>query len=294
MFTNMMLWKLAGLNTDELEDLLDTKTFVPCSTYQAQSLGWVIPLRGGETLTYSSLGHTLLTALIESKNVPAAAVKTELEKWVAEERAKGRNPSKTERTEAKNAINDEFLARAIPVQKRVNVWIDMNAMLLGVDSSSTNTAELVLGLLRDTLGSLDILPFGDELDERVLTSWAYNVDGLIVTIPKPFELGTYAALEGPEFQKYTADKVELPNAHTDGLIEAGAEVVKLGLGWGEQVEFVLTEAFALNKIKFTETAELAKVTEIGEPDSLLDLDAGTFIFEAGTLAKLINNIKEVF
>ena len=128
----------------------------------------------------------------------------------------------------------------------------------------------------------------------MLTSWAYNVDGLIVTIPKPFELGTYVALEGTEFQKYTADKVELPNAHVDGLIENGAEVVKLGLGWGEQVEFVLTEAFALNKIKFTETAELSKATEIGAPDSLLDLDAGTFIFEAGTLAKLINNIKEVF
>ena len=294
MFTNMMLWKLAGLNTDELEDLLDTKTFVPCSTYQAQSLGWIIPLRGGETLTYSSLGHTLLTALIESKNVPAAAVKTELEKWVAEERAKGRNPSKTERTEAKNAINDEFLARAIPVQKRVNVWIDMNAMLLGVDSSSTNTAELVLGLLRDSLGSLDILPFSTDMAAQVLTSWTWGAPDAESVAPAPFELGTYAVLEGPASEKYTADKVELPNAHVDGLIENGVEVVKLGLGWDEQVEFVLTEAFALNKIKFTETAELAKVTEIGAPDSVLDLDAGTFIFEAGTLAKLINNIKEVF
>lgn len=292
MFTNMMLWKLAGLDTDELEDALGKKTFVPCDTYQAQSLGWVIPLRGGETLSYINLGHTLLTALIESKNVPAAAVKTELEKWVDQERSKGRNPSKTERAEAKDSIVDEFLARAIPVQKRVNVWIDMNAMLLGVDTSSATTAELVLGLLRDTLGSLDILPFGDELDAKELTNWTYAAG--VDSVPDAFALGTYAALEGPEFEKYTADKVELPNAHTDGLIEAGAEVVKLGLVWDGQVEFVLTEAFSLNKIKFTETAEIDKVIEIGKPDSLLDLDAGTFIFEAGTLAKLIANIKEVF
>lgn len=289
MLSNLYLYDILQLGFDELPDCIDAaKPFTPCGAYDAYRIGWVPPLSGAEELlSYSGLGHTLLQARIQTKKVPAAAVRSEVTKWVKGCREKGKNPSKEERKQYKESVVDELLPNVIPTDRDVKVWIDAKNNTLALDTPAASIAEAVLKLLRESLGSLSVTPFGRDMPSSDLTEW------LRTEALAPFYLHDSCTLAGKSGEKYTAAKADIHNGAMLRLLDDGAVVTKLGLVYEDEIEFTLTDAFNLRGIKFTDVFAAAKEEEIGESESLLEHDIGVFLFTVGILRELLTKLREV-
>ncbi|OQX10506.1 MAG: hypothetical protein BWK73_20175 [Thiothrix lacustris] len=288
MLTNLHLYDIVQpINFDELPACIEAAPFTPCAAMEDYRIGFVAPLAGADGLSYSTLGHTLLQARIQTKKVPAQAVKTEVDAWLKQQRDTGVNPSKSVRTAYKEAVIDEMLPSVIPVDNYVYVWIDANRSTLAVDTASEKVADDVLKLLRDSLGSLGIAPFGRDMPSSNLTAW------LREDSPATFWLHDSCALAGKSGEKYTVAKAVIPGDAIIQLLDEGASVTKLGLVYEDEVEFVLTDKFNLQKIKFTDVLATAMSDELGESESVTEHAAGAFIFTAGTLQALLSKLSEV-
>src|SRR5690606_39361215 len=102
-----------------------------------------------------------------------------------------RRPGKKERTDLKDEITFELLPRAFTRTGRLYAYIDPRAGLLVVNSGAHNRAEDLLSQLRESLGSLPVLPLKTrDPIPTTLTQWLR--DG---AAPAAFTLGGVCVLQ---------------------------------------------------------------------------------------------------
>ena len=162
-FKNLLVYRFTRPFTtelDALEEQLTAAAFTPCSGTQPSSIGWSKPLGdAGELYHHATDGCIMLCLKQQEKVLPSAVINEFLDDKVREIEANdGRKPGRKERSELKEEITFELLPKAFARSRRLYAYIDTRSGLLMVDSASHNRAEALLNLLRETLGSLPVIP----------------------------------------------------------------------------------------------------------------------------------------
>lgn len=261
MFKNLSLFCINPEWTADLtalETALSGNRFQPCSASQEQSVGWIEP-RGVAhgALVESVAGHWVACLMVETKQVPSGLIKRQIQLRTAElEASTGRKPGKKLRKEWQEDIRRDLLPQAFAQQTPVWVWIQPQAGLLMVDAVSAKRCDVVITALVKNLMHFAPRPLQtQQAPQSAMAAWLLTPD--VHDWPEPFYPDRECELRSLDDERsvvrYTRHAVCIDEVREH--IKAGKQVMRLGLQWNAQVQFVLTDALQLKKIRFMDTGE---------------------------------------
>lgn len=265
-FDNLLIYRLAAdhaLSAESIQSCLEKRPFVPCGSMDMESHGWIQPARFSPDLVYSQSDSVLVTLRVETKVLPAAVIKDELDYRVQQiEAAESRKCGRKEQRELKDRIIEELTPRAFTRSTQQRAIIDLERKLVIVNAASAAKAEFLLSTLRETLGSLPTRIIDTKISPcAAMTDWLGN------ETPDAFSLGQSAILRvpGDEGAKARFDRQVMDTAEIRQHLSVGMIATSLSLSYGERLTFKLSEDHSVKQLAMLDVLK----------DELKDMDAET-------------------
>lgn len=273
-FKNLQIYQLSDkFNTaaEDLHDALQHQGFSPCRGLDTHRVGWVAPLgRSSEQLVHASNGRIMLCMRREDRILPAAVVREAVQEKVDEITLQQDRPvGRKEKNDIKDEIIVDLLPRAFTRSTLTYAYIDTVNDWIVVDSPSSNRAEELLGLLRESIGSLKIRPLSVKQSpiER-MTNWVLHHPPAEMVINDECELkessddGGIIRIRG----------VDLASQEVQQHLDSGRLVTRLALEWQERIGFVLTGDLAIKRLRFLDLV-MDEAADIEADDDAARFDA---------------------
>ncbi len=297
-FKNLKIYRFSkpfSIASEQLETQLTEKSFQPCASTQASSFGWVPPLGNSHDdnsvlLTHTIGKTTMLCVRQEERILPSSVINDALnEKLDAMQAESGRRPVGKHKQSIKDELILTLLPRAFTRSKRTYAYLDQDAQLMFVDASSNNKAEELVELLRQTLGSLPVVPLKtNTLPTLLMTSWLkgndLKDDFLIKDECELRESDDEGAILRCKRQDLSSDEIQLH-------LNSGKEVTKLAVNWNDAIECIIEDDLAIKRLKFSDEL-LEQAADDGAEDAAALFDAD-FNLMTGELARFIPRLIEV-
>ncbi len=286
-FKNLQLFRLPkpwSITADELEAALAPQTFLPCTTQQPTSQGWVAPTKDGR-LVFSSNRQFLLMLRTEKKLLPSSVINQ-----VARERAaelaeqQGFRCGRKQMKEIKEQVSDELLPRAFSLQKDIGVWIDSVNGWLAVDAASSSSAEEAVKLLVKAIARLPLKVLHTQRSPVAsLTDWLLADEAPHgFTIDQDLELRSTA--HGNATVRYVRHSVEPEEVRRH--IQGGKQCTRAALTWRDKVSFVLTESMAIKRVAALDVLKEGSEISAGEEERF----ESDFLLMAGEIAQMLDDL----
>ena len=179
-----------GIDAEELERRLQSRTFTACTPAQAHSMGWVPALDdSASALVHAAGPYWMVRLKREEKLLPATVVREQANDRCAQiAKAQGRKVSRRERLAVIDEVTQDLLPRAFTRSSTIRAIIADQAGWIWIDNSSAGRSEEVLNHLREALGNLPaILPETQKAPAHVMTQWLLHG-----AIPEDFQLADEA------------------------------------------------------------------------------------------------------
>ncbi len=286
-FKNLRIYRFTSsfdTSPEELETQLKEAPFTPCGSYSKESMGWVPPLgRTGVQLVHTANGQHMICLMMEEKILPASVVNDALqERADAVEEKVGRKLFRKERLQLKDDVIADLLPKAFPKKQKVFAYISPVDRLLVINTGSQGQAETFLGFLRNTLGSLPVVPVSTVgVPADIMTRWllqGYGTDG--------FELESDVELFNPKEDGNTVrcKGQDLSSHEIEEHLKAGKLANKLRVSWRDRLTCVINDSLAITGLKFSDVIlekaneyDAESVAEQFDQDfTLMTLELGRF------------------
>jgi recombination associated protein RdgC len=261
-----------GIDAEELERRLQTRTFSACTPAQATSMGWVPALADTASALVHAAGPFWMVRLKrEEKLLPATVVREEASERCAQiAKAQGRKVSRRERLAVADEVTQDLLPRAFSRSSTIRAIIADQLGWIWIDSSSAGRSEEVLNHLREALGSLPaVLAETQKAPAYVMTQWLLRGG-----IPEAIELAEEADFAD---QREAGSSVKVRGVPLDSEevlahISSGHQVEKLALEWGARVAAVVDKDLSLRRLRFSDAIREANDELIEDPLARADAD----------------------
>ena len=267
---------------------IESKKFTPCGATQERASGWAPP-RGHEhgTMVESIDRHLIMRFVRETKAVPGQAITRELDAQVAKiQREQDRKVGRKEKRELREEVVRKLLPHAFAKRVDVPVWIDLECGRLIIGSTSTAVTDLITSALVQAMPGAKIDYLNTQVaPQAAMTQWLAGTDE---DWPAGFAAGRDVELHsGDEFKTFVKyNRHHLDDKEMKRHIGQGKLPVSLALDWDGRVQFTLTKAGHIRKIKFLDTVFEGQKAE----------DAGGFdadwAIATGELSALITDLIE--
>ncbi len=252
-FKNLRVYQFTEdftFSSEEVEERLAEYRFTPCGNHDTSRYGWAEPLgRHGELLTHTSNGYIMICARKQEKILPASVINELTEEKILEiEAEQGREVFRKERRDIRDEILFSVLPKALARTQRTYAFITPKERLLIVDSASANQAEALLSHLRESIGSLQVIPLAPKRPPvDTMTNWLQTK-----RIGNNFELGTDCDLRDPLEAKniVRCRQQDLSSQEILGHLTAGKQTTKLGISWNGRISGTLCEDFSVRQLVF--------------------------------------------
>ena len=290
-FKNMIIYRIAPqwqIGLEQVEEALAKVPFLECGATQERSWGWVPPR--GEAhgpLAESVGGQWVLRFMVESKVLPGSVLARRVEeKAVRIEQETGRKPGKKESKELKDEAKLDLLPMAFTKQGAMWVWLDLEARMLVLDTSSQGRADEVVTALVEALPGLSVALLDTQTaPQAAMAHWLSTQEAPVgFTIDRECELK--AADEEKAVVRYARHPLDIEEVQAH--IAAGKLPTKLALTWDGRVSFLLTEGLQIKKLALLDTATEGR-GKSGKDDSGFDADVA---IATGELRLLIPDLIE--
>ncbi len=294
-FRNLRAYRMTRgleLTAEQLEEQLSKRLFRPCTPAQPLAVGWVPALgEGSEVLVHAADGRFLLCLRREEKILPASVVRDLLKERVEGiEAQQGRKVYRKEKLALKDEVIQDCLPRAFSRHGELRLLIDPQARWVFVDTASAPRAEEALNLLREGIGTFPVVPPQTvHAPSAAMSGWLTNA-----SLPEEFMLRDECELRdlGEQAAIVRCRGVELLSDEIRQHIQGGMQVVRVSLGWKEQLTFVLGDDLCLRRMKFAD-ALVKENDELMDEDRLARLDAD-FALMAPALTALQDRLIALF
>ena len=233
---------------------IETQKFTPCRATQDRSCGWVPPRGEHHGAMVETIGGMIMRFVHEVKTVPGQAIARELDAQVTKiQREQDRIVGRKEKRELREEIVRSMLPHAFAKRTEVPVWIDPVAGLLIVGSTSNGVTDLITGALVQAMQGAKISPLDtDVAPQAAMTQWLGGADD---AWPRFFAPGRDVELHSGDEMKAVVkyNRHHLDDEEMRRHIGQGKLPVSLSLDWEGRVQFTLTKAGQIRKIKFLDT-----------------------------------------
>lgn len=288
MFRNLRLYRVYTQwpeSEESLSEALAEVAFRPCDRYSETSAGWEPPGEG-DTLCRRLNGADLLQLRTQSRVLPVAAIKEEVEARVAEYRERtGEEPGRRDLRRLKEETRDALLPKALLKSDRMNALFLLDEGVLAIDTGSAPRAEWLLDHLRPALGRLQAVPLAFKSPVSSLLTRLF--------LGKPvarFQLGRECRMQDPADSRAVATwkDLDLDDPTIRQHVVDGMRLTHLGFGYDNLLTAVLSEEAVIGKLKFVEGG-VEDVTDDEDPQARQDAD---FVLLTGTLKRLLDDLKK--
>ena len=287
----MIIYRIAPqwqIGLEQVEEALAKVPFLECGATQERSWGWVPP-RGDAhgPLAESVGGQWVLRFMVESKVLPGSVLARRVEEKAARiEQETGRKPGKKESKELKDEAKLDLLPMAFTKQGSLWVWLDLEARLLVLDTSSQGRADEVVTALVEALPGLSVALLDTQTaPQAAMAHWLSTQEAPVgFTIDRECELK--AADEEKAVVRYSRHPLDIEEVQAH--IAAGKLPTKLALTWDDRVSFLLTEGLQIKKLALLDTVTEGQ-GKGGKDDSGFDADVA---IATGELRLLIPDLIE--
>ena len=295
-FKNLQLFRLLEnppTEVDVLEEALAKQAFRDCGSLEFSTEGWVSPLGlGGETLVHAVGGFQLVCACRQEKLLPPSVVGELVAAEVLElERQQGgRRLPRRDRQAVKEGILNRLLPAALPKNRRTWMVIDPRGGWLWIDSSSRARAEEQVTLLRESLGSLRVVPPEASVSPASRLSRWLAGEGL----PEAFALGDQCELRDPleQHRVVRCRGLDLAEDEVQAHLAAGMQATRLALNWHDRVTFTVDAELSIRGLQFLDEVRDQLQDVVAETDAeRFDAD---FAIMSHELASLVPELLEGF
>ena len=290
-FKNLQVYRFTKpfqLSPEELNEKLSKHQFHPCGAQDLSSSGWIPPLgRHGTEMVHATDQYIMICNKRQDKVLPASVVNETLEEKALEiEDAESRNVGRKERQSLKDDIIFSLLPRAFARSSLQFAYIAKDDGLLIVNSTSAKRAEELTSELRESLGTLSLIPLmAKNIPIDVMTRWLK--DGQATD---NFEVGEECELRDNadissliRFKNHDLKTTEIHNH-----LKAGMHVSKLAISWQERIECVFDENLAIKRLKFTDVVqEKADEVEAEDVAEKFDVDFSIMTLELSAFIKAV-------
>lgn len=274
-FNNLQVYRFTKpfrLTAEVLDEQLAAHPFAPCNNQQTSSYGWVTPLgKHSPQYVHATNGYLMICAREQEKILPAAVINEKLEEKVRElEEKESREVYRKEKTAIKEELMFDLLPRAFARSRLQYAYIAPRQGLLIVNSASAKRAENLLNQLRESIGSLAVIPLScKNIASHSMTHWLSSGD-----IPQPFTLGQDCMLK--DLQQGSSIRCKQHDLQSDDItahIKSGMMVSQLQLQWKDKLLCVIDEKLAIKQLKFTDVVqEQANASNSDDAASQFDAD----------------------
>ena len=252
-FKNLLMYRFTKpftLSAEQLGELLQGRELMPCSSQDKARHGWVPPVGvEGAPLVHGASGRMMVCLQRQEKLLPAAVINEVLAERVDEIRdAEDRRVGRKERQELKDQIVFELLPRAFARTNKLFAYVDPDQQLLVVNSASYTRAEELISALRESVGSLPLIPVKPaNTAEQAMTHWLKSG-----TNPKDLSLGGECELRdnSDESAVIRCKNQDLRSAEIRSHLDAGMFVNRLELAWDGGIECVVDAKLAVKRLRF--------------------------------------------
>lgn len=293
-FKNLRIYRLTKpirFTPETIGEKLSQHEFQPCGNLDPVKYGWTLPLgRHGSEFVHAANDNILIAAKRQEKIIPGALIKEQLEDRLQEIRdEESRFVGRAERQTLKDEIIFSLLPKALTKSSFDFAYIDKQNALLVVNTSSAKRAEELISALRESLGSLKLVPFTvQKTPAHVMTDWLRNGK-----INKRFELGEECELQAAKDGRVIRCKKQDLTAHEIlNHLESGMLVSKVAITWNEAISCIIDDQLGIKRIKY-EDAIQEKVKEYDADSAVeqMDIDFSIMTVE---LAAFINDLAKAF
>lgn len=283
-FKNLTTFRIGAWNPTE--DELMKQVFQPTSTSAHTTNGWQ-PVADDQMLL-TIPGHTLLKFERETRSVPKAVLSRRVKEMAqAIEQSTGRKPGRQDMKDLSEQAEHELMGQAFGVRKACHVWIDHDARLLHIDTTTGAMVDAVASLVVRTApvgGGLGVLSTQTSPTAAMSTWLATN------EAPHGFSIDRDCQLKGPDGQAITIKNMALDGADVaiSKHIADGKEAKKVAMTYTGQscpIHFVLTEAGAITRLAFGD------MEEVGYADAVEEM-LGDFAIMSASFSALRQEITE--
>ena len=294
-FKNLQLYRFTQpfeLDAATLGEQLEQQAFTPCGSQDMTRSGWVPPLgRHGNEFVHATNGYLMLCLKRQDKLLPAAVINEELEEKALEiESREARQLPRKERRALRDEVYFSLLPKAFVRSSLQFAYISPRDQLLVIDASSAKRAEDFLQALRDTLGSLSVIPLVPKHTPiDVMTGWVSSGQS-----ESGFELGEEGELrDNADISSVIRCKnQDLSAIEIVNHLKTGMHISKLALNWQQRVEFVLDEKLTVKRLRFSDIVqEQASDTQADDVAAQFDVDFSIMSLE---LSGFIKALTEAF
>lgn len=259
-FRNLTLFRFDSAVSEAVRERLESAMqALPLRDLQAlevESVGFESPVKEGGAMGHIVGGSMLICAATLTKSIPSSVVAKSLaERVKALQDREARKVGSRERKRLKEDVLAELIPRAFAKPSRTYAYLDLEKGWLCVDTASRKTAERVVSLIRQALGSFPALPpVPAESPAQVLNDWLAHKNPA-----QPLALGDECELREPTEGGARARVSRQDLASHDVLehLKAGKQVVKLGLVHDERISFVLDDDLVVRKLSFLDVVREA-------------------------------------
>ncbi|MEX1670193.1 recombination-associated protein RdgC [Zhongshania guokunii] len=294
-FKNLLVYRFTKpftLTADEVDQKLAEKAFTPCNSQDVSSYGWTMPLGNqGSQFVHSTNGYIMICGQKQDKILPASVVNEVLAEKLEEIKLQeDRIPGRKERTDLKEEIIFSLIPRAFTRSSKVFAYIAPEEGLLIVNAGSHNKAEELLNYLRETIGSLPIIPLkAKNVAQHAMTEWLTNGSA-----PQGFELGGECELrdKADDSAVIRCKNQNLCSTEINNHIQAGMFVTKLALRWVGDIEFIIDDQLTIKRLSFGDLIQ-DKLGEV-DADSAAEQFDVDFAIMTGEFAKFIPAVVGAF
>lgn len=290
-FRNLSVYRFPetpDITPASLEDSLEKHIFQPCPKHQPASIGWTAPLgRDGEQLVHTTDGRMMICLKREERVLPAASLRERLEeKLAAIEEAEGRKVRGKEKLRIKEEITLDMLPLAFTRSHVLYAYIDPKARLLIVDSGTTAKAEELIGILRQTLGTLPVRPLQvNEAPAAVMTGWLHTGHA-----EHGFELGEDCVFKASDNESSVVRLKQhaLTCDEVDVHLKAGKRINQLAVSYQDRLSCVLDENLIIKRVKFLDLVlDAAEAEDTESAAARFDVDFSLMGAELGPFVEAL-------
>jgi recombination associated protein RdgC len=253
-FRNLRVYRIQTEwpETEEaLSDLLAAAEFKPCGAFAERSGGFEAPVdNAGELLCRRLAGNDLLQLRVQSRVLPAAAVKEALAERIEEFKQRMQSePNRAEKRELKEEIYSQLLPQALTRSDRVQAFYLRDKKLLVVGTPSQTVAEYFLDNLGRALISLRYSPLAFKqpaLDLLTRVFLQSRVDA--------FSLGRECRMRDPSDTAATVNwlDIDLADPSVRRHVTEGLTVDRLGLNFDQVFRLVLDSDLVVRKLRLAD------------------------------------------
>ncbi|MBV1776541.1 recombination-associated protein RdgC [Burkholderiaceae bacterium DAT-1] len=287
-FKNLQLYRLDNdIDTASLDPILAKRQFVQAGQLDRLSAGWIPPASHAPDLfAYPVAGAWMIALKTEEKILPSSVVKEEAATRIEAIEAKElRKVGKKEAKEIRERVADELLPRAFSRTRVLRAVIDPAERWIWVDTPTAAKAELILQLLRESIGSLHCrLPQTKLEPVTAMTTWLEH------GAPEGFTLDADCVLKAPGdgAPQVTCRRHDLSSEEIQLHLKSGKMATQLALSFADRLSFVLGEKLQIKRLGFLDVLEdQIKTADAEDAAAMFDTSATLLVEEGRALIKAI-------